>query len=141
MFLALFFSTIFALFCLATGAMFSFANDISNPFWHYTVLLVMTIITAFGMWNGYLTLRVQSSHKRTIQNEHDERRQQVFDDLNNWADKTSVNFFYRLLRAPLFIFSFGLLLGTMGAIAVGSFQRYFSPQEFEARQRYELSKR
>lgn len=99
----------------------------------------MFIALMCGLWYGYLVFRAYAAKKREWRTTRDQRRIDLLDAVNNRIDrwtygpiKSRLIWFF----PPIFIMIPALVFGLLVAMALGSFQRYFNAEEFEAVQMY-----
>lgn len=89
-----------------------------------------------GLGYAYLAFRANTAKKRLIRSAEDQRRIELLATVNDRLNGRAGKAFAKLTWAPLFLLSPALFLGVFIALALGSFQRYYSVQEFEVVQQY-----
>lgn len=133
--LAIFFTAMFALFVFIACAIFSGVTRGGSPVVTAVLGGYMALTVAAGLWYGGLAFLAQSAGKRLNRSATDEahiaRFESVKQKLNNPGGKVAMY----LINGPLLILSPGIFIGLMGAVALGSYQKYFSVREFDAVQR------
>ncbi|MGH3724487.1 MAG: hypothetical protein ACRDUS_10235 [Mycobacterium sp.] len=135
MVLSVFFTLIVMLFAFMAGAIFSGVTAGGNTAASVILGSYMVLAVVVGLWYGGLVFLSQKARKRLSRSATDEahikRLQSVIAKVNNPKGKITSY----LINGPLLVLSPGIFIGIFLALLLGSFQRYFSPQEFDAVQR------
>lgn len=136
-FLSVFFVSVFLMVGFITAAAFAGACEVRSATVRHGLQGVMIAAVTWGLWYGYLVLRVNTSKKRELQQTaDDQRRSALVEAIDNAVDRRRGSVLTFLLYGPLFLLLPAMALGVSAALALGSFQRYFSVDEFEAVQDY-----
>ncbi|MUM19644.1 hypothetical protein BI330_02795 [Mycobacterium sp. CBMA 623] len=135
MVLSAFFTLMVALFVFMGASIFSGVTAGGDAAASVILGGYMVVSVAVGLWYGGLVLLSQNARKRfscsTTDEAHIARLQSVMAKINNPGGKIAS----ALINGPLLVLSPGIFVGVLLALLIGSFQRYFSPQEFDAVQR------
>lgn len=135
-FLSFLFSFSLVIVSIMAAAVFSAASGIASPAWRYMINGVLSAVLVCGLGYGYLVFRVNTAKKRPDRGALDQSRIELLTAVNARLNGRVGRVFAKLTWAPLFLLSPALFLGAFIALALGSFQRYFSVQEFETVQQF-----
>jgi hypothetical protein len=107
------------------------ASDVGSVVFSFAIETVMLTGLVVGLWYGYLVFRVNTAKKREVRTAADQRRIQLLEKVERRNGRVET-IFDRLIRGPMLILGPAFFLGWFVALVLGSFQRYFSVDEFEA---------
>jgi hypothetical protein len=131
-------STLMAIACITTfvltGGLFSSAFG-AHGIWRYVVQILMSVSIIGGLWYGWLAFRAGSAKKRATRRATDDKWANQFEVMKRWLNGDKTGIVDRLLTSPVVILVPGIFLGVLFAVAIGSFGRYLSADEFDAVQR------